>query len=176
MFPDLTTHRLLLKQIVPEDQKFIFEGLSHPEVIPFYGVRYESFEATIAQMDWYHKMLKEGTGIPWKIVDKETLESTGVMSIYFYKPEHNKAEVGFWLLPQYWNKGFASEALKAAIEYWKNEKKLHRLEGFVEEGNKASSKLLEKAGFAYEGTMRDCEIKEGKYISLLIYGLILPSL
>jgi ribosomal-protein-alanine N-acetyltransferase len=176
MFPDLTTHRLLLKQIVPEDQQFIFEGLSHPEVIPFYGVRYESFEATIAQMDWYHKMLKEGTGIPWKIVDKETLESTGVMSIYFYKPEHNKAEVGFWLLPQYWNKGFASEALKAVIEYWKNEKKLHRLEGFVEEGNKASSKLLEKAGFAYEGTMRDCEIKEGKYISLLIYGLILPSL
>lgn len=173
MFPELTTERLLLRQIKPEDQQFIFEGLSHPDVIPFYGVRYDSFEATKTQMDWYKKMLFDGTGIPWKIVDKQTAENIGVISIYFYKPEHNKAEIGFWLLPQYWNKGFASEALNATIDYWKNKKNLHRLEGFVEEGNTASRKLLEKAGFLYEGIMRDCEIKNGKYISLFIYSLIL---
>ncbi len=173
MFPEIETERLLLQQILARDQQFIFEGLSHPDVIPFYGVRYDSFEATKAQMDWYDKMLTEGTGIPWKIVDKQTSESMGVISIYFYKPEHNKAEVGFWLLPQYWNKGFASEALSATTDQWKKEKGLHRLEGFVEEGNTASSRLLEKSGFQYEGIMRDCEIKNGNYISLLIYGLIL---
>jgi ribosomal-protein-alanine N-acetyltransferase len=124
-------------------------------------------------MNWYDKMLAESTGIPWKIVDKDTGENLGVICIYYYKPEHNKAEIGFWLLPQYWNKGFASEAVKATIDYWKKEKKLHRLEGFVEEGNIASRRLLEKSGFRYEGKMTDCEIKNGKYISLLIYGLIL---
>jgi ribosomal-protein-alanine N-acetyltransferase len=172
MFPEVETERLSLQQIKPEDQQFIFEGLSHPEVIPFYGVRYESFDATKAQMEWYNKMLLEGTGISWKMVDKQTAKNMGVISVYFYRPEHNKAEVGFWLLPQYWNKGFAFEALNAIIAYWMNEKKLHRLEGFVEEGNTASSKVLEKCGFAYEGKMIESEIKNGKYISLLIYGLI----
>ncbi len=61
------------------------------------------------------------------------------------------------------------------MDYWKNEKSLHRLEAFVEEGNKASSRLLEKAGFRYEGMMQDCEIKDGRFISLLIYAIIFDS-
>ncbi|HUC83139.1 MAG TPA: GNAT family N-acetyltransferase [Flavisolibacter sp.] len=173
MFPALTTDRLLLQEIKPEDQGFIFEGLNHPDVIPFYGVRYDSFEATKTQMDWYDDMLKQGTGLAWKMVEKATGKPMGVTAVYYYKPEHNKAEVGFWLLPDYWHKGFASEALKAAIHYWQTEKGLHRMEAFVEEGNTASSKLLEKAGFQYEGKMIDFERKEGKYISLLIYALLL---
>lgn len=173
MVPELSTERLLLQEITPDDQQFVFEGLSHPEVIPFYGVRYNSFEATGAQMDWYKQMVKDGSGIPWKMVDRKTGEKMGVVAVYFYKPEHNKAEIGFWLLPKYWNKGFALEALMAVVSYWKIEKGLHRLEGFVEEGNAASSKLLEKAGFQYEGTMQECEIKNGQYLSLRIYALLL---
>lgn len=173
MFPELRTERLLLQEIKPEDQPFIFEGLSHPDVIPFYGVWYESLEGTKAQMDWYDRMLNAGTGIPWKMMHRSTGENMGTISVYNYYKQHNKAEVGFWLLPQYWNKGFAVEALKAVINFWKTEKGLHRLEAFVEEGNAASSKLLEKAGFQYEGAMKDCEIKNGKYISLLIYALLL---
>jgi len=62
MFTELTTERFLLQQVVPEDQQFIFEGLSHPDIIPFYGVRYDSFEDTKKQMDWYEKSYNEGTG------------------------------------------------------------------------------------------------------------------
>jgi ribosomal-protein-alanine N-acetyltransferase len=62
--------------------------------------------------------------------------------------------------------------LKVVIEYCQQQKDIHRLEAFVEEGNVASSKVLEKVGFVYEGMMRDCEIKNGKFISLFIYALI----
>lgn len=173
MFPQLTTNRLLLQKITWDDQQFIFEGLSHPEVIPFYGVRYDTFEATAVQIEWYERIWLEGSGISWKIVDKTSGENLGVITIYFYKPEHNKAEVGFWLKPSAWNKGFASEALHAVTEYWRTKKHLHRLEAFVEQRNTASSKLLEKTGFVFEGTMRDCEMKNGKYISLHVYSLLL---
>jgi len=172
MFPELTTNRFLLQQILPEDQQFIFEGLSHPDIIPFYGVRYESFEDTKKQMEWYEKSYKEDTGGPWKIIDKKTGEKIGVVAYYFHKAQHKKAEVGFWTFPQYWNQGIATEALKAVIEYCQNEKDIHRLEAFVEEGNIASSKVLKKLAFVYEGTMKECEIKNGKYISLLIYALL----
>jgi [ribosomal protein S5]-alanine N-acetyltransferase len=172
MFPELSTERLLLQQIFPEDQPFIFEGLNHPAVIRFYGVSYQTFEATAAQMKWYQTMVAEGQGIPWKMVDKVSGEKIGVIAVYFYKPEHQKAEVGFWLLPQFWYKGYALEALKAVVYYWQTEKQLHRMEALVEEGNQGSSKVLEKAGFVFEGTMRECEIKNGCFISLRIYSLI----
>lgn len=172
-FPSLTTERLSLEPVIASDQGFIYEGLSHPQVIPFFGVSYTSLEATEAQMNWYEKMYREGTGISWKIVSKENGDRLGVISVYYYKPEHQKAEIGFWLLPEAWNQGFASEAIKAVIHYWKSVKSLHRMEAFVEEGNTSSSRLLEKNGFRLEGMMKDCEKKEGRFISLLVYALLL---
>lgn len=175
MAPELLTERLLLQALSPSDQPFVYEGLSHPDVIRFYGVNYSTYEATAAQMDWYQTMVAEGQGIPWKMVEKATGEKVGVIAVYFYKPEHQRAEVGFWLLPLYWSKGYASEALHAVVQYWFRIKGLHRLEAFVEEGNEGSGRVLEKAGFRYEGTMRDCEIKNGKFISLRIYALLAPA-
>ena len=69
-----------------------------------------------------------------------------------------------------------TEVLKTVIEYCQKEKDIHRLEAFVEEGNIASSKVLEKLGFVYEGTMKECEIKNGKYISLSDLCLIKQKL
>lgn len=173
MFPELRTERLLLQQVKPEDQQFIFEGLSHPDVIRYFGVHYDSFEATKRQMDWYATAYSEDTGGPWKIIEKGSGEKIGVVAYYFHKHEHRKAEVGFWLLPQHWNKGYVSEVLQAVIRYCRNEKGIHRLEAFVEEENKASSKVLEKAGFVCEGKMRECEVKDGRFISLFVYALLL---
>ena len=64
--------------------------------------------------------------------------------------------------------------MKAVIDFCRTEKNIHRLEAFVETGNKASCRVLEKTGFQCEGTMRDCEIKDGKFISLLVYAQLLP--
>lgn len=172
MFPQLATERLLLQQILPEDQPFVFEGLSHPGVIRFYGVSYQTCNDTTVQMEWYRMLLADGSGIPWKIVRKEWGDNIGVAAVYGYKPEHRKAELGVWLLPQFWHKGYAREALREVIRFWQHEKHLHRLEAFVEAENPASCKLLERAGFGYEGLMKDCEIKNGRFISLKIYALL----
>ena len=172
MFPELTTERFLLTEVRPEDQQFLFEGLSDPTTMPYNGVYYKTLEDTKAQLDWYNKNWSEGTGINWKIVSKSDGENIGVISVYLFKPEHKKAELGYWLLPRFWHQGIASEVLKVVVQYWQTEKKLHRLEAFIEEENSASIRLLEKAGFTFEGTMRDCELKFGRSISLRIYSLL----
>lgn len=172
MFQPLTTERFELKQILPEDQQFIFEGLSHPQVILFYGISYSTFEATRAQMVYYDQLVYTGKGAWWKIVDKQTGERAGVIGFYCYMPQHNKAEIGYWLLPQFWKRGIISEALAAVVHFLINRKGVHRIEALVEEGNSASNAVLEKAGFVFEGTHRDCEIKDGRYISLRMYSLL----
>jgi len=68
MFPELQTNNYWLKEIQRADQPFVYEGLSHPEVIRYYGVWYETLEATAGQMDFYERVWKEQTGCFWKIV------------------------------------------------------------------------------------------------------------
>jgi ribosomal-protein-alanine N-acetyltransferase len=172
MFPQLQTKRLLLKQFQAEDQDFVFEALSHPEVIQHYGVNYSSLEGTKVQMEWFNQLFTEKTGIWWKIVDSATGERLGGIGMNNYQLQHHKTEIGYWLLPKHWGKGIVSEALSVMIEYLFSEWNIHRIEAVVEEGNHNSSRVLEKAGFRYEGTMRDCEIKNGKYISLLMFSLL----
>jgi [ribosomal protein S5]-alanine N-acetyltransferase len=172
MFPELTTERFQLTQVTENDLTFLFEGLSDTEVKPYNGVYFKTPEETNKQLEWYAKNYSEGTGINWKVVDKKSGENIGVVSIYYYKPEHRKAELGYWLLKKFWNKGIAKEVLPAIIDYWFKEKNLHRLEAFVETENEASIALMKSLGFEYEGTMRDCEFKFGRFISLKIYSVL----
>ena len=47
---------------------------------------------------------------------------------------------------------------------------LKRIEAEVETENGMSKRVLKKLQFAHEGTKKDCEIKNGQYISLDIYA------
>lgn len=172
MFPQLQTTRLLLEQFRPEDQDFVFSALSHPDVIRHYGVEYATLEATKEQMDYFHNLYTQRTGIWWKIVDRETGAPLGGIGMNNYQKQHNRAEIGYWLLPRYWGSGIVTEALAAMVDYLFREWGLHRIEAVVEAGNSNSSRVLERAGFVYEGTLRDCEIKGGQYISLLMFSLL----
>lgn len=176
MFPELQTNRLLLQQILPQDQPFIFEGLSHPHVIPHYGVQYKTLEETAAQMQYYSRLWKDQSGAWWKIVDRWTFEKVGAIGYNNYNALHHKCEVGYWLLPQHWGNGFVSEALQRMIAYLFAEKQVHRIEALVEEGNRPSCRVAEKAGFTLEGILRDFEWKNDRFISLRLYSLLSSDL
>lgn len=47
---------------------------------------------------------------------------------------------------------------------------LNRIEGFVDTENTSCKKAVEKLNFKHEGTMRNCEIKDGKFLSVAIYA------
>ena len=84
------------------DRENIYKGLSHPEVIQYYGVNYSSIEETEEQMKWYENLEKSGSGMWWSIRLKEDDSFCGAIGYNDYNQEHNKAEIGFWLLPGFW--------------------------------------------------------------------------
>lgn len=171
-FPELITPNYSLQQFLPSDQQFVFEGLSNPEVIPFYGVQYSTFEATKGQMEFYSRIWNTRTGCWWKIVDNKTNEPVGACGMNGYQSMHEKAEIGYWLLPQHWKKGIMPEVLPVMIGHLFDKWPIWRLEAVIEAGNSASVKLSEKLGFKYEGTLRESEVKNGKRISLMLYSLL----
>lgn len=169
-FPLLKTDRLLLRQIDKEDIQHIFEGLSNPEVIKFYGISYTSLESTKEQMTWYSNLEKSKTGIWWAISSQDKRKFYGAIGFYGISREHKKAEIGYWLLPEFWGKGYIQEAASKVVQYAFETLELHRIEALIESENSASAKTLEKLGFQFEGRMRDSEIKNEKYITVDIFS------
>lgn len=169
-FPTLTTERLLLRQFVASDIENVFKGLSHPEIIKYYGVSYQTVEATKEQMDFFADLEKEGTGIWWAICSLDNQNFYGAGGLNNLNKEHKKAEIGFWLLTDFWGQGIMNEAMPLLCDYGFDKLGLHRIEGIVETENINCKKAMAKLNFDLEGTMRDCEIKNGKFISLDIYA------
>ncbi len=69
-------------------------------------------------------------------------------------------------------KGYGSEAVKLIIQHAFQRLNLHRLTTGMVEGNTASQKMFEKAGFKQEGRLREHFYLDGKYQDCLRYGLL----
>ena len=169
-FPILESQRLILRQFIDSDLENVFYGLSHPEIIKYYGISFESKEATREQMKWFSELEKNKTGIWWAVCSKLDGKFLGAGGLNDLTMENKKAEIGFWLLPENWGKGYMMEAIPLILNYAFNSIGLLRIEGFVETENVNCKKALANLKFTLENTMKDCEIKNGEFISLDVYS------
>ena len=170
--PTIKTDRLLLRQIVGSDIDNIFKGLSHPDIFKHYGVNFQTLEATKEQMTFYADLEKDGTGIWFAVCSLDNKTFYGAGGLNSLNKEHKKAEIGFWLLTDFWGQGIMTEAMPLICDYGFDKLGLHRIEGFVESDNTNCKRAMSKLDFQHEGTMTDCEIKNGKFINLDIYAKI----
>jgi RimJ/RimL family protein N-acetyltransferase len=121
-----------------------------------------------------HNLTMAANGPPqnFAVVDLETDTVIGGIGI---KPgtdvSSHTAEIGYWLGEDYWGHGIISEAMLAFTRWlWQN-REVERLWTGVFDGNMASRRVLEKAGYRYEGTMRGHVLKEGIVRDMHVYGL-----
>lgn len=171
-FPTIKTDRHLLRQFAESDLENVFKALSHPDIIKYYGVSYETPVATKEQMKFFADLEKNETGIWWAVCSSDNKTFYGAGGLNNLSREHKKAEIGFWLLTEFWGQGIMQEVIPLICNYGFDQLNLHRIEAQVETENINSKKVLEKLNFTHEGTLRDYEIKNGKFISLDIYAII----
>lgn len=175
-FPIIKTERLLLRQFVDRDLENVFKGLSNSEVIKYYGVSFQTLEATKEQMIFFADLEKNDTGIWFAICSADNRTFYGAGGLNNLSIEHKKAEIGLWLIPNFWGHGIMKETMPLICNYGFDHLDLNRIEGFVESDNKNCKNVMAKLDFQYEGTMKDCEIKNGKFISLDIYAKVKDNL
>lgn len=169
-FPFLTHENFFLRKIIASDIVNIYEGLSNREIIKYYGVSYDSLSATEDQMKWFKNLEENNIGVWWAIVNIENTVFYGAIGLNNLCDLHKKAEIGYWLLPEYWGQKIMKNAIQLVCSYAFDALKLHRIEALVESENNNSKKLLEKINFHFEGRLVDYEIKNGNYISLDSYA------
>jgi [ribosomal protein S5]-alanine N-acetyltransferase len=172
MFKELSTQRLLLRKIQQTDADFILQGLSNTLVTKYMLIRYYTLQEVQEQMDYYANHYTNNTGMYWLMQSTTSNQSMGVIGLNNLSIVHKKAELGFWLLPQFWNKGFTTEASKAMLNFCFNNLQLNRIEATVETENIASIDTIQKLGFTQEGTFKEYEINNGKFINLMMFALL----
>lgn len=103
--PIIETDRLILREVVVEDALDMYHYLSDEEVVKHMGLPpAQSVEEVMDEIDWYHSIIKEGTGIRWGVTLKDSGKIIGSCGYLNMQPKHYKAEVGFELNKNYWGK------------------------------------------------------------------------
>ncbi|WP_153721798.1 GNAT family N-acetyltransferase [Sporosarcina cascadiensis] len=173
MFPQIETDRLRLREIEQDDAASLFAYFSTDEVTRYYGQdSFQQIEQAEDLIKSFSASYDETKGIRWGIEHKETNELIGTIGFHLLSLRHKRAEIGYDLHPEHWGKGYASEAVKAAISYGFEVMELTRIGAVVFIENEASSKLLLKLGFEKEGVLRDYMYQNGTAHDTYIYSLL----
>jgi RimJ/RimL family protein N-acetyltransferase len=103
-------------------------------------------------------------------IDKQVVGSIGIVSktdIY-----RKNVEIGFFLSENFWGKGIATKAIKAATSYAFREFDIGRVYAESFSDNIGSRRALEKAGFTLEATLKRNIIKNGIIKDSCIYSVL----
>lgn len=115
---------------------------------------------------------KKKTDYELGIESKKTGKVIGMISLMHIDNSHRSAEVGYWLGNQYWRRGITKEALTLILDFGFNTLELVKIYAKVLHPNLHSIRLLQSAGFRYEGRIRKSVLKEGSWFDELIFALV----
>jgi len=104
-----------------------------------------------------------------------TLDDKAIGSIGAFRQQNihrQTAEMGYYIAEEYWGKGIMTDAVKQICEYVFKNSDILRIYAEPFAYNAGSCRVLEKAGFQYEGTLRNNAVKNGKVIDMKMYSLL----
>lgn len=85
-------------------------------------------------------------------------------------------EIGYCVGESFQGKGFGVSGLKLFVEKVFQETGLRKIIGYVAEGNLASRRIMEKAGFVQEGICREHYVINGKPTNEILFGILRSDL
>lgn len=176
-FPVLTTDRLVLNELEQSDTEHLFSLFSDEKVVEYYDIAVLSeIEQAKKILDIFQNRYVNGEGIRWAIRNKATNKFIGTCGFNSWKTSSRTAVIGYDLLPEFWNQGYITEAVNAAVRYAFSGKlacgELNRIQADTVPGNIASEKVLHKLGFKEEGLLRESGYWKGQYHDLKCFGLL----
>ena len=171
--PSLTSDRLVLRPFVPTDaadmELYLADAavarntLTIPHPYPKGGA--------IAFISTHAPAWAVGKGATWALTRRTDGALVGAFGLRLTRP-HKRGEIGYWIAPPEWGKGYATEASRRVIAFAFDDLALHRVEAhhFIE--NPASGKVMRNAGMRPEGVHRAVVWRDGAPRDLASYAIL----
>ena len=171
--PSLETKDLCLRKPRMKDAKDIFHYASDPEVARYVlWEPHRSISETASFVRDLRARLHAGCPSSWVVVLRETDTVIGTIGFVWYSTDNNAAELGYSFSREYWNHGYATQALQAVIDSVFSSLPLNRLEAQHDVRNPASGRVMQKCGLTQEGILRGRIMNKGEYIDTALYSIL----
>ena len=151
----IETDRLLLRPLELSDAKDMFAMDSNPEVHKYlWQTPAKEIDEVIKVIEYVNRQYETNNIGRFATVVKATGEFIGWTGIK-YVNDHvengntNFFDYGYRLNEKFWNKGYASEATKAWLDYGFNVMKVEKMNAYTHAENGASNHILEKHGMQF---------------------------
>lgn len=166
----IETERMILRTWRLEDFGDFYEYASNPIIGPSAGWkphtdRVESLSILISFI--------EGEEV-FAIEDKISGKAIGSIGLHPDRKRNNPEArmIGYVLSEPYWGKGLASEAVKAVLDYAFNDQNLKIVSVYHFPFNQKSKRVIEKAGFSFEGILREATVlPNGEIVDDVCYSI-----
>jgi ribosomal-protein-alanine N-acetyltransferase len=173
--PTLMTERLELSAIQSEDAESYFALCSDADVMRTFGLLpHASIENTHSLISYLERELEAQRMIRWAVRERGgNGELIGDVGFWRYVPERRRAEIGSKLAARFWNKGYMTEAMRAAMDFGFKQMRLNSIEGNADPENLGSLKMLAKLGYEREGLVKEhtyCPYRE-RYFDTILYSV-----
>ena len=168
--PVLTSERLRMRALAPEDDEVIFHFLNDSEVIQYLN------RVNLPTKIRARRIMKEirisGArleSIHYGICLIETGHLIGVISFQQWKETQKQTQIGYMFDRAYWGQGYATEALQRLIRFGFEDLGVTRMEARCHEQNNRSQKLLTRSGFTHKKTQQHFSLLQMQTQDILVY-------
>ena len=150
--PTLRSTRLLLRPLDRQDAPAV-QTLAGAAAVADTTLRIPHPYPDGAAEAWIATLTPEwesGAGATFAVTDLELGSLVGVVGLTF-SDQGATAELGYWIGQPYWNRGYATEAAQALVDWSMVALRLHRIEARHFVRNPASGRVLQKLAMTCEG-------------------------
>jgi [ribosomal protein S5]-alanine N-acetyltransferase len=170
----LETERLMLREIEEDDWVSVHRYASDPAVSRFliWGPNTEEQSRDYVRSIQAYRLEGPRNRVLLGMVCKDSGELIGGIGITRGNGDAGSAEIGYSLHPDYWGRGYATEAARALIEFGFREWRLHRVHARCDPENVGSARVMEKCGMRLEGHFRKLVMVKGEWRDRLTYAIL----
>ena len=167
---EINDKNLYLRKISKNDVDFVFNSLNNERVTAYLSIgplkTLEQSKGLIKNYLTYWNAKVQFNYII-ELLEEERIK-IGSASLWSISWQHQRAQIGIWLIPSYWNKRVGEKSIDLIKNIAFNHLKLNRLEAYIAVDNKRSISLFKKCGFKEEGILSQYLNFDEKYHDAVI--------
>jgi RimJ/RimL family protein N-acetyltransferase len=148
--PELPAGDLLLRPWTAADADAVLTAYADLDIQRWHARTVESRQEAVDLIGQYQQGWQQETAASWAITDPAVL---GRVAFRIIDLDEGTAEIAYWVTAAARGRGVAVRAV-IALTQWAQDLGLHRLDLQHAVANTASCRVADKAGYAYEGTLR----------------------